>query len=210
MAINREKVVAAAQKYIQKGQFKRAIKEYKRIVKEQPDDVRTLQKVGDLYGRDGDIESAVETYNEVADHYVAQGFFLKAVAVYKQLLRIAPGKLEARLRLADLYVQLSLLRDALQNYQEVADHYLKLGWIDAYLGTLERIVEVDPENAGNRILFGEQLLKYEHPDPAAEQFSAASDILRASSRFEEYTKVAERYIHLVPTDVAAVHTLVRV
>ena len=210
MAIQREKVVAAAQKYIQKGQYKKAIKEYQRIVAEQPDDVRTLQKIGDLQGRDGDIEGAVVTYNEVADHYVASGFFLKAVAVYKQLLRIAPQKLEARLRLADLYVQLSLLRDALQNYQEVAERYLELGWIEAYLGTLERIVEVDPESASNRIRFGEQLLKYEHPDAAAEQFAAASMQLYEMERFEEYAKVAERYIHLVPGDAAAVHRLARV
>lgn len=207
MSIKREKIVAAAQKYIQKGSFKRAIREYQKIVKAHPDDVRTLQKVGDLQARDGQTEAAVETYNEVADHYVAQGFFLKAVAVYKQLLRIAPGKLEARLRLADLYVQLSLIRDALANYQQVADRYLEMGWIDAYLGTLERVIEVDPENPSSRILFAEQLLKYEHPDIAADQFLVAIRLLRQAGRMEECCKVGERYVHLRPDDVEQVYVL---
>lgn len=207
MSIKREKIIAAAQKHIQKGSFRRAIKEYQKIVKAQPDDVRILQKVGDLQARDGQIDAAVSTYNEVADHYVAQGFFLKAVAVYKQLLRIAPDKLEARLRLADLYIQLSLVRDALANYQVVADRYLELGWIEAYLGTLERIVEVDVENPSSRILFAEQLLKYEHRDLAAEQFQVAIEQLYAAGRFEEYCKVAERYVHLRPDDAEAIFAL---
>lgn len=207
MSIKREKIVAAAQKYIQKGSFKRAIREYQKIVKAHPDDVRTLQKVGDLQARDGQTDAAVETYNEVADHYVAQGFFLKAVAVYKQLLRIAPEKLEARLRLADLYVQLSLIRDALANYQQVADRYLEMGWIDAYLGTLERVTEVDPENASSRILFAEQLAKYEHPDIAADQFLVAIRLLRQAGRIEECCKVGERYVHLRPDDVEQVYVL---
>jgi pilus assembly protein FimV len=210
LAINRDKVVAAAQKHIQKGAFKRAVKEYEKLIKEHPDDVRTLQKIADLYARAGNKEDAVSTYNEVADHYVAQGFFLKAVAIYKQLLEVAPERLEARLRLADLYVQLSLLRDALSNYQKVADRYLDMGWTDAYLSTLERIVEVDPDNAGNRIQFGEQLLKHGHEETAAPQFAQAADILRGTGRYEEYAKVAERYVHLRPDDVPATHTLCRV
>ena len=42
MAIDRNKIIAEAQKYIQKGQLKKAIREYYRILEEEPDDVRLL------------------------------------------------------------------------------------------------------------------------------------------------------------------------
>ncbi len=210
MAIDRNKVIAAAQKHIQKGSYKRAIKEYKKIMKVAPDDVRILLKIGDLEARDGQTSASVRTYNEVADHYVAHGFFLKAVAVYKQLLRLAPERVDARLRLADLYFQLSLLRDAMANYQEVANMLLEMGRVDQYLQTLERVVEIDPDNAGNRIKLAEQLAKFGHEEAAASEFFGTAGLLKESGRFEEYTKVAERYIHLAPTDLEAVFELAEV
>ena len=59
MAIDRHKIIATAQKYIQKGNFRKAIKEYYRIIDDQPDDVRILLKIGDLQARDGQRRAAV-------------------------------------------------------------------------------------------------------------------------------------------------------
>ncbi|MCB9506300.1 MAG: hypothetical protein H6698_00215 [Myxococcales bacterium] len=210
MAIDRNKVTAAAQKYIQKGAYSKAIKEYKAIMKEFPDDVRTLLKIGDLEARDGKALDAARTYNEVADYYVAHGFFPKAVAAYKLLLGVQPANIDAKLRLADLYYQLGLLRDALANFQEVAAHYNERGATDAYLRTLHRIVDIDPDNAGNRIKLAEELARFGEDAVAAEQFLIAGATLKKTGRFEEYARVMERYVHLVPADLQRVHDLARV
>jgi tetratricopeptide (TPR) repeat protein len=209
LAIDRNKVIAAAQKYIQKGAFKKAIKEYKRIVKEHPDDVRILLKIGDLEARDGQAAAAARTYNEVADHYVSQGFFLKAVAAYKLLLGVQPDNIEAKLRLADLYYQLGLLRDALSNYQQAAAVFNERAWVEQYLQTLNRIVEIDPENPSNRIKLGEELLRFENPTAAREHFLIAAGQLKRQGRFEDYTRVLERYIALAPDDAPRILDLAR-
>ena len=210
MAIDRNKVTAAAQKYIQKGAYKKAIKEYKKIIKAHPDDVRILLKIGDIQARDGQSETAARTYTEVADHYVAHGFFLKAVAAYKLLLGVDAENVDAKLRLADLYFQLGLLRDALANYQAVASVFNERGWVDRYLQTLQKVVDIDPDHAGNRIKFAEELARFDHEVGAAEQFMIAASALRREGRFEDFTKVMERYIHLSPSDVDAVHDLCRI
>ena len=60
MAINKNKVIAAAQKYVQKGQLDKAIKEYRRVVEAEPGDVRTWLKIGDLQAKTDAAEQAVE------------------------------------------------------------------------------------------------------------------------------------------------------
>lgn len=108
MAINKNKVIAAAQKYVQKGQLDKAIKEYRRIVEAEPGDVRTWLKIGDLQAKKGSAPEATDTYLRVANHYSEQGFYLKAVAVYKQVLLLQPRFVEVHLKLAALYQQLGL------------------------------------------------------------------------------------------------------
>ena len=48
MAIDREKVLLAAQGFIQKKRYDRAVAEYQKIIQQDPDDARTLLKIGDL------------------------------------------------------------------------------------------------------------------------------------------------------------------
>ncbi len=67
--------------------------------------------------------AAVETYTKVAQSYDQQGFFLKAVAVYKQILKLDTRLVEVHLKLAELYRQLGLMSDAMQHFEQVAAHF---------------------------------------------------------------------------------------
>ena len=68
----------------------------------------------------GNVESALDTYKQVADHYSRDGFFLKAVAVYKQMLKLDPSAISIYTKLAELYNQLGLNSEAMKQYQIVA------------------------------------------------------------------------------------------
>ena len=59
MAIDRERVLAAAQKYVEKKKYDRAVAEYQKVIQEDPNDARTLLKVGDL-------QSKMEAYAKLA------------------------------------------------------------------------------------------------------------------------------------------------
>ena len=48
MAVDKNKIIAEATKLVQKGAFDKAIKQYERILAEDPKDVRVLLKVGEL------------------------------------------------------------------------------------------------------------------------------------------------------------------
>src|SRR5690606_15473775 len=64
VALDRNKVQALAQKHLAKGNYDKAIVEYRRLVEENPHDFRTWLKIGDLYTRQGDRRGATETYGK--------------------------------------------------------------------------------------------------------------------------------------------------
>ncbi len=198
MAGHKDKLIAAAQRLVEKGQFEKAVKEYLRAVAEDPEDVRLLLKIGDLYAKLGKHREAIETYQRVARSYSGSGHYLKAIAVYKQIARLEPRMVEINLHLAQLYKQLGLLSDAMQQFELVAAHYHREGKSREALDALKQIVELDPTNVGSRIKLAELYSKENLVREAADEFSRAAEDLHQRERFDDYLKVAERLLFHVP------------
>ena len=90
MAVDKNKIIAEATRLVQKGSLDKAIQTYQRILAEDSKDVRVLLKVGELYQKKSDPKLAADAFTRVAETYAEQGFFLKAVAVYKQMMSSRP------------------------------------------------------------------------------------------------------------------------
>ena len=102
--MDKNKVIESATKLISKGQFEKAVKEYQRVLDVDPDDVRSLQKLAELYQKMKKQSEAADCFEKVARTYAAQGFYLKAVALYKQVLKVVE-RVDVNVRLAELYQQ---------------------------------------------------------------------------------------------------------
>ena len=202
MAFNKEKVMDAARKFVDKGQIDKAVKEYLRIVQEDPKDVRVWLKIGDLYAKKGAKQDATDTYLKVARFYHEQGFFLKAVAVYKQILKLDPRQVDVTLKLAELYRQLGLMSDAMQHYEAVAAHFHREGNTKEALDTVKKLVDLDPENIATRIKLAELYSKEGLVQEAVLQFSMACEQLRRQGRQDDFIKVAERLLWHKPDNHA--------
>jgi tetratricopeptide (TPR) repeat protein len=200
VALNKEKVIAAAQKFVEKGQYDKAIKEYLKVVQDDPKDIRIWLKVGDLYAKKGQNPEAVETYEKVAGTYSEQGFYLKAVAVYKQILKLEPRKVDVNLRLAELYKQLGLLSDAMQQFELASQFFSKEGRTRESLDALKHMVEMEPENVASRIKLAEGYSKEGMAQQAIDEFRRAADQLKLQNRTDDYIKVAERLAWHKPDD----------
>jgi len=184
----------AARKFVDKGQIDKAVKEYLRIVQEDPKDVRVWLKIGDLYAKKGAKQDAIETYLRVARFYHEQGFLLKAVAVYKQILKLDPRLVDVILRLADLYRQLGQMSEAMQHFESVAAHFHREGNTKEALATVKKLVDLDPENIATRIKLAELYSKEGLVQEAAQEFQIACDQLRRQNRQDDFLKVAERLL----------------
>jgi len=195
LGINRNKVLDAARKHQSRGQYDKAIAQYRKLVEADKRDVRSLLKIGDLHVRKGDRGSAIETYQSVADHYAAQGFFLKAIAVYKQILKLDPSRLDAQVRLGEMYEQLQLVSDALSVFEDVSNAFMRAGDTDEALRMLGKMVELDPEHIPIRIKYAEALSRAGHTQEAADEFEQGAQLLKDQGRLDDFIKVAERLLY---------------
>src|SRR5512137_2211570 len=98
---------------------------FQAAVKEDPKDTRTWLRMAEVHVRLGQNEKATEVYQKTVDLYVEQGFFQRAVAVYKNIIKLSPDHIEARLKLADVFRQLGLLSDAVQQLEQASLLYQK-------------------------------------------------------------------------------------
>ncbi len=208
--MDKNKIIQAATKFVQKGQFDKAIKEYQRILEEDPKDIRILLKIGELHQKRGDNVQAAQDLLKVAEAYSNDGFFLKAAAVYKQVLKLNPNLVDVNLKLAELYQQLGLMSDALQQFQVVATAYEQQGNVQSALGTLKKLIELDPENVANRIRLAESFAREGMNREAIEEFQKVATTLREANRADEYVKVAERLSFLDPQDLTLARDLANV
>jgi tetratricopeptide (TPR) repeat protein len=117
LAIDKEKILDTAQKYVLKGQAGKAIKEYQKLIKASPKDIRAHLKLGDLFLKSSENEKAIGEYLRVAELYVDDDLSSRAISVYKKVLSIDPRHTEALHRIAKLYLKEGLKGDARNYYQ---------------------------------------------------------------------------------------------
>ena len=121
MAIDREATLKNAEKFLRVGRLDAAIAEYARVVEDQPRDWTTANTLGDLYLRAKQPDRAVALYNRIADHLRVEGFYPKAAALYKKILKITPDDETVQLHVAELSVRQGLLADAKSHFGMVAN-----------------------------------------------------------------------------------------
>jgi tetratricopeptide (TPR) repeat protein len=200
MAFDKNKIIAEATKLVQKGAYDKAIKTYEKVLAEDAKDVRVLLKIGELHQKKGDERAAADAFKRVADTYSEQGFFLKAVAVYKQIVKLDPEEVRVNERLAGLYQQLGLMSDAMSQYQLMAAAYERAGDAGRLVDVLKQMVELDPENIASSIKLGELYARSNDAGPALHHLRRAAEHLKKQNRAEEYLKVAERISQLQGDD----------
>ncbi len=121
MGIDKEKILDIAQKYILKGQSKKAINEYLKLVKDNPQDKRLHLKLGDLYLKNGEEDKAIHEYLKVAGLYGEDDLNFRAISIYKKILSINPKYTEAFHNIAKLYLKEGLGGSAKNYYQSILE-----------------------------------------------------------------------------------------
>src|SRR5580698_4673323 len=194
---NKQKVLSAAEKFVQQGKLQNAIAEYDKILKHDENDLTVNNTIGDLYARLGDSAKAIECFKKVGDAYAAQGFTVKGIAMYKKITKITPS-VDGSLKLAELYTQQGLFNDARAQYLQVAEDFMKNGDLDQAVRLFQKVLEMDPENVPMRIKLAEVYVKLGKKKEAWEIFSAAAEALRARGSLPAAEDVLKRMQALDP------------
>jgi pilus assembly protein FimV len=207
MAIQRDKIVASAEKLVAKGKIEPAIKEYERLLDDNPNDVNTLNRIGDLWVRINRTDEAVKVYTRIADHYAKDGFFLKAIAIFKKINKLDPSRLDVYAKLADLYAKQGLAMEAKGQYQVLADYYLKHGDPDNALKTYQRIADLDPNSINVHVKLADLYSQNGKTGEALKEYDRVGRMLLKRGMTEEAVQVFRKALKIEPGNVELAESL---
>jgi len=198
--IDRDDTLKKAEKLVRQGKIDGAIAEYLRVVEDQPRDWTTANTLGDLYVRAGQPEQAAAQYARIAEHFMTEGFYPKASAIYKKLLKLTPNDEGAQLNVAELSQKQGLLADA--KAQLNAIEVRRRGRGDR-AGAAEIVVRrgaIDPADFDARITGARTLVELGRADEAAAWFRSIHDDLLEKDRPREALDALRQSVELNPDD----------
>ena len=118
--LDKNAITNAAQKYAARGQIDDAIAEWSKLA-EVGKDGNVHNTIGDLHLKKGAQSEAVESFSKAAAIFREEGFYPKAIALYKKVLNLVPHKLDARIALAELNAERGFNSQAAADLQKIAD-----------------------------------------------------------------------------------------
>lgn len=188
----------------QQNKYERTLKDYQTQAASHPDDMHIRLKIAETYFKARNIEKVIETYTEIAEKYTEQNFILKAVAIYKNILKLDPVRVETNLKLADLYLKLDSIPDAMNQYRIAAQMYSSCGDHQAQLNICKKLVDLDPSPINHRQL-GETYHALGMTKEAIEQYEILAQSYRSNKQYDDLLRTYEFILPQKPSN----YTMIR-
>jgi len=185
MPLDRGKISRNADKLVQQGKHLQAAREYAVLLKESPNDLILINKIGDLLARAGRTAEAVRHFERIGDTYTQGGFFLKAIAIYKKIIKLDPKSSESILRLADLYAHQDLVKDAREMYFEAARQVFARRETMRARDIYEKLLRMEPDRVETHTSYAEVLQMLGDHQRATAELALAASLLAAQGRAHE-------------------------
>lgn len=208
MPADRQKLIRNAERLVRRGKLNGAIEAYLKVLDDHPDDTSTLNRVGDLYARLNRVDEAVELFHRAAEHFADEGFFVKAIAIYKKILRQDPAQLEAAESLADLQARQRLVNDARTQYRSVIEGYDKRGDRESIARIHGKLVELEPDNPGHRLHLAEVLRELNRIPDAMAQYTAIAQLMLEHDKVGDAVRVCREALELDSANLNFVSSVV--
>jgi tetratricopeptide (TPR) repeat protein len=201
VALDREDTLKKAEKLLRQGRLDNAIAEYLRVVEDQPRDWNTANTLGDLYARANQPDKAVAQYARIAAAFFHDGFYPKAAALYKKILKLVPDEEGAQLQLAEISTRLGLLKDAKTYYGALASRRRTRGDVKGADEIVVLLGSVDPSDFGARTAAARVLTASGDAAAAASKYRELHADLLDKGRVDEAADALREAVRLNPKDV---------
>jgi tetratricopeptide (TPR) repeat protein len=208
--INQVKLKQDADAAEKSGRFDKAIDALRQIVQENPRDWTTVNRIGDLYAKLNNTKAANEQYVKVARFLADDGFHLKAIALWKKVLRNDSSMLDGYMSLGDLYARQGLPAEAKQTFGFVYDEYVKRNKLREAGEVLRRMADVDPSDMKVRIRLAELYVREGAVDKAAGEYGGIADEFVKKGLLAEALQLLEKALRSVPNSARLLTSAARV
>lgn len=197
--LDKQKIARAADDLAKKGLFDKAIREYQRLVQEDPEDDFAWLKIGDLFVKKGDPRQGALCYLKAADHYAAREPE-KAIKVFQAVLALDPTQVQCHQRLAMLFHAQSKDREAMEQLESYAAFFERNQKLEEAVQVRMRMLDISPDYLPVRIKLAELLSQANKRDESAREFARVAKQLKQMGRADDYVKVVERLLFIKPDD----------
>lgn len=200
MPVNREETLKTAEKLLKQGKMAAAIEEYVRLVEDKPDDWNTANALGDLYVKAGQTDRAAEQFNRAADHLYGEGFFPRASAVYKKVLKVQSNDDHALWQLADIAGRNGLSLDARSHYNRLIQDRRAAGDEQGAIDCVIRLGQLADANVDAKRVAAQALADRGERKPAARLILGIADIHTKEGRGPDALVTLREAAQLDPDD----------
>ncbi len=208
MATKREALISSAEKSLQKGKVDAALRDYLKVLEETPNDINILNKAGDLNVRLGRNDESITYFLRIAEYYARDGFYVRAIAMYKKINKLDPARLDIYEKLAELYVKQQLWMEAKSNYQVLADYLFKQDNLGGTIGIYQKMVAIEPQNLQLHVKLADLFTQAKRIPEALREYAVVAGALAERGANEESIRVYEKALKLAPDNVEILRTLV--
>lgn len=200
MAVDRDATLKKAEKLLRQGRLEPAIAEYVRVVEEFPRDWSTANTLGELYARAGQPQQAVGQYTRIAQHFVDEGFYPKAAALYKKILKLQPEDETTQIQLADISARQGLLADAKSHLNAIAARRRAKGDRRGAAEIVVRLGTIDPADFDARLAAARTLEEMGEEEEAGKRFKTLHDDLHEKGRTAEAIDALKEFVRINPLE----------
>jgi diguanylate cyclase (GGDEF)-like protein len=200
MAFDVNKQLDRAKRFLEKNKVEDAIQTYQSVLAEQPGHLESLQSLGDIYTRLGQPDQAATYYALVFDQLFESREENKAQALYTRALRIVRQPPERMARYALLLQRQNRADDAIEQYSLASELFQARGKEEAALECIERVAQLDSENAARQCAVGDLAERLGKTAVAARAFLRAGQLSESAGDAENALELLKRAHKLVPVE----------
>ena len=158
-----------AEHYGEQGFTQKAIAVYNKISRIQPNSVEIAEKLAELHRQRGSVTEAKSHYETLAEHYQQKGQKIEALAIWKQIATLDPNNTEVYLTIAASYLDENAIDDAAEAFINGALRLLKKGRPDAAIETVEKALEIKPNDPNGLAAYVEIKFAMGHGEEATKR-----------------------------------------
>src|SRR6516162_7700183 len=198
MAFDREKAFANAERLFKQAKAREAIDECRRIADDAPRDLLVLNRVGDLLARCGRPVEAIGYYEKIAEQFSASGFYPKAIAILKKIVKVDPARTEVLVRLGELNLKQKLPGEARPWLLQAADAYTRAKQFPNARGVYERLVAAEPDELTHAVRLSQARAAEGDTERAGRELIALGVRMVSGGRAEEAEQLFRQALALLP------------
>jgi tetratricopeptide (TPR) repeat protein len=180
----RSRVLELARKDERKGDWKSALRRYRRLTGLEPNEPTLQMKLGDVCLRLGQKSEAADAFFQAGLLFAKAAFDEKAAALCKRALDLEPGRVDVRDALVDAYRRLDRVPEAIVTLVQASELADEQGDAQEALRLRRRIAELDPLAVDTRLRLGEDLERIENRGEALHEYAESMLELLRQRNFE--------------------------